>query len=100
MVTLFDVTIRQGLEKHDDGFFLVFIQMKVSELSRGQIVTAGGLMRPGQSSFQPLVVSHEISATQPQPGTMEKAKPCSLTIAVTKLSPSPSPGVPRLLSDR
>jgi hypothetical protein len=40
------------------------------------------------------------SATQPGPDEIFKLKPCSLAIALTRLSPNPKPGSRRLLSER
>jgi hypothetical protein len=41
-----------------------------------------------------------ISTTHPDPGTIVRRKPCSLTIAATRLRPSPRPVVCAALSDR
>src|SRR6266566_1516316 len=41
-----------------------------------------------------------ISVTQPGPDEIEKRNPCSLTMALTRLSPRPTPGSRRLLSER
>jgi hypothetical protein len=44
--------------------------------------------------------AHAISATQPGPLSIVSRKPCSLTIAETRLRPRPDPKLLRLLSER
>lgn len=43
---------------------------------------------------------HLSSTTQPGPAAIANRNPCNLTIAATRLRPSPKPGVCRLLSER